>query len=398
MLGSTVALIGSAAQGGYDAVQLTVGGFGYRVVSDDNVLGLAGNWTEAEFNVFGAGCGSQANFASGTTISIKTSVIDGTTNIPQCDLWSFTGETNNLNLQPGSFALGGSSPAIAFIESGDPGGPPAACVTAVSHGETHLATFDGVAYDFQASGDFTLLQAGSDFTVQARQVPAKPIWPNASFNTAVGIRMGGNRVALCLNPLRLMIDGRATELGDGKSLSMPGGVTVRRNGYEYLVANENGDSVLATVRPSQFIAFTRWIDVSVGLGRWPQKVSGLLANTPQHANLPAMRKGAVLRTSASFQELYHPYADSWRVPAGQSLLCDGDVEKGIPEKPFYVEQLSSGDRKRSRQICTAAGVKSGPLLDACMLDVTVLGDKGAVEPYTHARSPIRAVISPQLRP
>lgn len=47
---------------------------------EESVLNLQGQWTDAEFNVFGNGNGSQARFNSPTTIVVQTAVDDGSTN------------------------------------------------------------------------------------------------------------------------------------------------------------------------------------------------------------------------------------------------------------------------------------------------------------------------------
>jgi hypothetical protein len=41
-----------------------------------------------------------------------------------------------------------------------------------------------------------------------------------------------------------------------------------------------------------------------------------------------------------------------------------------------------------RAICMEAGVREGPLLDACILDVAVIGDKAAAEVYVNALPPV----------
>src|SRR5208337_2790706 len=107
-------------------------------------------------------------------------------------------------------------------------GAPATCADATSVGDTHLTTFDGLYYDFQASGDFVLAQDGPEFVVQARQASGAPTWPNASVNKAVATQMGKTRVALYIEPTRLVIDGAANNLADGKSIELPTGVQVTR--------------------------------------------------------------------------------------------------------------------------------------------------------------------------
>ena len=84
---------------------------------------------------------------------------------------SFTGETNNLTLvNSPPTALPGTLPALVFSESFPAApGAPATCADATSIGDTHLTTFDGLYYDFQASGEFLLAQDGPEFVVQTRQ-------------------------------------------------------------------------------------------------------------------------------------------------------------------------------------------------------------------------------------
>jgi hypothetical protein len=73
------------------------------------------------------------------------------------------------------------------------------------------------------------------------------MWPNASVNKAVATRMGRTRVAVCLAPTRLEINGNPDQLYDGESLSLPGGVSVSRSGNVYVIRRHCGDIVRAEV-------------------------------------------------------------------------------------------------------------------------------------------------------
>jgi hypothetical protein len=113
------ALEGEVAAGGNDEVLFYHAGT-YYAVGSDSVLGLASAWTAAEFNVVGAGSGSQAVFNSGTTITVKTSINDGVLASPDWFGISFTAESNNLSIVPGAICPGGgTSPytTLAFVES-----------------------------------------------------------------------------------------------------------------------------------------------------------------------------------------------------------------------------------------------------------------------------------------
>jgi hypothetical protein len=215
-------------------------------------------------------------------------------------------------------------------------------------------------------------------------VSGAPTWPNASINTAVATQMGKTKVAVCLAPTRLNVNGETADLGDGKTLSTPDGVDVSRRGNVYFITSQSGNSVRAAVNGS-------YIDVSVGLGHWPTQVRGLLANANGNVNQIAARNGTVLTNPFSFNDLYYRYGDSWRVAPGASLLSvcgDRNVEHGNPGKPFYANDLPPEVYNRARAVCTAAGVTDKSLLDACTLDVAVIGNKNAAQVYVGAPAPV----------
>jgi hypothetical protein len=113
----TLKLSGSAKKGGLDKLTMTVGTEAYSVTGEDSVVYLATAWTESEFNIIGDGGGSEAFFNTGSTITVKVAVTNGTKNAPKCASHAgTTGETNNLNL--GSCTgTGAATPYIKFTES-----------------------------------------------------------------------------------------------------------------------------------------------------------------------------------------------------------------------------------------------------------------------------------------
>ncbi len=112
----TIKLSGAAKAGGLDTLVMTVGKEAYSTTGEDSVVYLATAWTESEFNIFGPGSGSEAIFNTGSSITVKVAVTNGTKNAPKCINNGTTGETNNLTL--GSCAVaGGATPYIKFTES-----------------------------------------------------------------------------------------------------------------------------------------------------------------------------------------------------------------------------------------------------------------------------------------
>ena len=91
-------------------------GYCWNAVTTYQVVNLYQYWTDAEFNVFGYCCGSQAQFNPGTSITVLNTLKDQSGNVivPSCVNAGYTGETNNLNL--GSCSSNGNG-QIVFTES-----------------------------------------------------------------------------------------------------------------------------------------------------------------------------------------------------------------------------------------------------------------------------------------
>ncbi len=141
-----ISLTGAASLGGMDTLTLMTPTGDLTAMATDSLLGLAQHWQTAEFNIFGDGNSTEANFSSGATIVVKVSVDSHTTDAPTCVAESFTGETNNLTLVPaaplGCCPYGGASPAIEFLES-NAASPAATCFSSGLQAFTTLASFNG---------------------------------------------------------------------------------------------------------------------------------------------------------------------------------------------------------------------------------------------------------------
>lgn len=365
---ANMALTGSVTATGDQAI-FADGGTLSTVVGD-NAVGASGGWTQAEFNIVGDAGSGQANFNAGADMTLRTRIIHGGRQPPTCQAGGTTGETNNLNFGPTAPGQSQPGPAVIFRQS--TAGGLMGCAAAVTVGDTHLRTFGGLFYDFQASGDFLLAQSDPEFVVQARQVSGAPTWPDASVNSAVATQMGKDKVAVCLES-GLNVNGTNQQIADGANLFTPEGTTIWHQGNVYTVIGAHGDSLRATVNAT-------WIDVDVGLGHWPAQVRGLLANYRDDVQQIASRDGQPIGNPFAFDALYHAVGDSWRVAAKDSLLdvCGGaPAHVGNPSRPFFARDLERATRVRTRAVCVAAGVKGETLLDACTLDVAVLGDDGA---------------------
>ncbi|MFT4060284.1 MAG: VWD domain-containing protein [Legionella sp.] len=391
-----MSVTGQAAAGGSDTLTMYVSGIAYSTSDLDSVVSLANYWKTAEFNIFGDGNGTEATFnyqsPNVATLKVRTAVDYGSSSAPSCLAAGYTAETNNLYF--GAFAVNsaGANPAsVVFTESSANTGY-AACQSAASTGDTHLTTFAGLQYDFQATGDFVLTEVGSDFMVQTRQAAPviDPRWKNTTINKAVAVQMGQTRVAVYVGPTRLLIDGKLYTMRNGQEPLVVNGVQIARKDNEYVIISPTGDSVRAMLYDN---GMNTWMNVTVSLSRSTGQVRGLLGNLEDNLHELVTSHGTVLPWPVSFHDLYTIYGESWRVRPDQALLeADPMIQPGIPEKPFYVSDLKPKDATRATAICKASGITEPALLDACALDTAVLGDnKTSVTTYVHAVIP-RAVM------
>jgi hypothetical protein len=382
-----LSLSGTARTTG-NSVTLFIGGTASAMQTDADAVNAAASWTTAEFNVLGPGGdstgGSQAVFNTGAQIQTRNRIIYGGSARPLCVGRGFTGETNNLGFHPSAPAMSLPGPALLFIEDTS-GVDTADCSYGRTVGDTHLDTVMGLHYDFQASGDFVVADTDG-FIVETRQESGAPTWPNAALNKAIATRMGKDTVAVCnTNPFRgpeLFVNDQLIELGDGHVFSTPAGVDIWRIGNAYNVTDQSGNSVRATVNLS-------YIDLGIGLGQWPVKVSGLIANADGNVKEIATRAGKRFTAPFYFGAFYPEYGDSWRDLDNQSpLSVCGQVEPGNPAAPFYASDLAPELYEQARAVCLRAGVQGDELLDECTLDVAVIGYDSAANVFVDARQPV----------
>ena len=65
------------------------------------------------------------------------------------------------------------------------------------------------------------------------------------------------------------------------------------------------------------------------------------------------------------------------------------IESHSPERIFFAENPAADVRAKASAVCRAAGVTAGPLLDACTLDVAVIGQDAAEKVFVKAPRPWR---------
>jgi len=216
------------------------------------------------------------------------------------------------------------------------GGAPA------TSGDPHITTVNGVPYDFQSAGEFTLLK-GEALEIQARQTPVQtdaPLPPNAhtglsscaSLNSAAAIRVGPHRISYQPNlsgepdpnGMQLRIDGRLIEKMGRRGITLPEGGRVLPTSAPGGIQIEFPGGTDVIITPAWWPHYQVWyLNIDVRHARANQGVLGTIAPNNWLPALPndtfyGPRPAAL---SSRYKQLYVKFADAWRV-SNQTTLFD----------------------------------------------------------------------------
>jgi hypothetical protein len=260
-------------------------------------------------------------------------------------------------------------------------------------GDTHILTFDGVKYDFQVVGEYTLAKSTKDdFAVQVRQGPVRQS-RTVTVNQAVALRLGRQRITVTLenDVTVLRIDGRA--IGD-EIPPLPGGSIARSDtiyGTTYLF--EWPDST--TVRVEQLGNRALNVRVKPSASR-TGLLAGLLGDDDgSPANDLIGLAGARLGAPPDPQLVTHSLADAWRVPQSASLFdyLPGQSTATFTDPTFpdaLVDPSRVPNRAEAERRCRQAGITDERLLDNCILDYAVTSDFLFAHAYGHEQQALAA--------
>ena len=139
-------------------------------------------------------------------------------------------------------------------------------------GDPHLVTFDGLAYDFQAAGEFVLVQGTEDpgILIQARTIPFGDAVSNI---TAVAALIDGHRVTFdSRSDQFLRVDGVAASIPEETGFIAVGNAIISFDGSSYTVIDSGRISFIVQ-------DYGERLDLTLSTdGELAGKLQGLLGN------------------------------------------------------------------------------------------------------------------------
>jgi len=284
--------------------------------------------------------------------------------------------------------------------------------TAAMEGDPHIATVDGIYYDFQGGGEYTVLLDSDGSEIQARHTPIATdftIGPNGhtglttcvSLTSAVAARVGSHRVTYQPNlsgvpdpsGLQLRVDGVLTTLSPaGIDLGDSGRVTPTAVAGGIEIEFPNGTHLIVT--PGWWAWQSKWyLNLNVSQtsaleGIMGDVVDGWLPRLPDGTSL-GPRPAAL---PDRYVDLYKTFGDAWRVTTVSSLFdyasgtstntftySDWPPETApcvVPEQPPVTKLF---DEKKAREVC--AGLRAERRKGDCVFDVMVTNDTEVAKTY-----------------
>ena len=267
--------------------------------------------------------------------------------------------------------------------------------TAVSTGDPHIVSFDGVAYDFHAAGEFVLAReptattngtlSGTDsLIVQARQEPLAGS-DSITQNTAVATVVDNQTVIIDVtDTIPLQINGSRVGLTRSETVAVGNG-TITRSGNSLTITYPGEDNE-ATIGDEHLTVdlYSNRVDIELNLD--PQRdrpVEGVFGpadgNTTNDIGLP---NGTALAQPPQAEQLYGVFGESWRVNNSTTLFAyEGEngpetyYDPTIPAGAVSLADLDVTERQEAEQRAIDAGLQPGTVaFRNAVLDLVITGD------------------------
>ena len=246
-------------------------------------------------------------------------------------------------------------------------------------GDVHIITYNGLEYDFQEVGEFTLAKSritGDSFDIQLR---LQQWYSNATVSviTQVAVSLGTDRVTFDSTRANVVdVDGVASTLSASNPvITLNGGTLNYISSNVFQVKWTTGEE--ATITDAG-----KYLNVSDGIPlSLPNSVGGLQGEDAGQANDFQLPDGTVLPQPLTYDQLHQEYADGWRVSQAASLFdypagegTANFTDRNFPADVVPLSSLPSSMVTGAASLAAAAGITDPGIAQAAEEDYLATGD------------------------
>jgi hypothetical protein len=262
-------------------------------------------------------------------------------------------------------------------------------------GDVHIITYNGLKYDFQASGDYVLAESrvpGDNFQIQ---MELEPLYSGASVTVihAVAIALGADHVTFdWTRPNTVLVDGSAAAtLSMGNPLTLAGGTITEISPSMYKVDWKTGETMTVSHGSSFRGSFINIVDGIPG-NAGPGAYAGLQGEDEGTQNDIQLADGQVLPQPVTNAELYGIYAHSWAVSSATSLFDTPVVPVSAPADPVTLANLPQNLVNQAAAMVAAAGITDPGLAQSAELDYLATGHPSFIAAAVNIQQQVVATI------
>ncbi len=257
-------------------------------------------------------------------------------------------------------------------------------------GDPHLITFDGLAYDFQAAGEFVYIESKENprnMTVQIRQQP----WGNSrhvSVVTAVAMSVEGDTIELYPTRDTPLFINKFPTILSSEHMELPNGGNLYLNNNNYKIVWPDYSQISCRLRGDRLDIYANFPEARMNA------IHGLFGNFDDNSlnDLTGRYENASIdlaTVSLTKELLYGDFTESWRISQDESLFTYFSTDestatytdRNFPAGIITSKDLSEDQYNQAKTICQNAGVTGSVSLDSCILDIGLTGDEGFVQSF-----------------
>ena len=307
-------------------------------------------------------------------------------------------------------------PSIVATILNDDGRPPVIPpgVEADVFGDPHIVTLDGLGYDFQAVGEYILVEtlpgAANPFQVQVRFEPL-PGSDLVSVTTRMAVKIGDITVEIdATGPELLLVDGE----GLTDSLFALGALDADGDGEPDIFFDEPSGMIFIVLNGADEQLALKAMDGTLNIcvflsseeGGNAGNVGGLMGDGDSDGTEDdlALRDGTPLTQPVDFDVIYGDYAASWRLDGsdGKAPLFSNAVTfpENFPAAVITLDDLPVELREAAEAAALAAGLdpENTAVFEGAVLDFALTGNPNFIQGATGLVAETMATTDPANAP